>query len=151
MNVTIDVKEADRLLSTAIKEMPGIVQKAMDRTVANASNKLVDRTQSGEGVYGQMKPYTAQYAKYRQRSGRQTRFVDLNFTGRMMGSITPFISKIFGNRVEGEIRPARAEESKKVFYTNIQRKWWGLNNQERSVASADFSNHFNRLFRDKVR
>lgn len=151
MNVTIDTKKVNALLSRAIKETPRIAKQAMDRATANASNELVDRVQSGGGLAGMMRPYSDSYARYRQKKGRQANFVDLNFTGNMLGSITPFKSKIYGRRIESEIRPARAAEKKKVFYTDKQRKWWGLSSMEQSEVGRDFARQFGRLFKVKVR
>ena len=155
MKVTFDSKRVDKLIKRAIVQSPEIVSKALDRATASASNELVERTQRGQGVDGALKPYSPQYAAYRVSKGRQASSVDLNFTGRMLGSIVPFKAKVSrgsrSNKVWSSIAPARAAEKKKAFYTDKERHWFGISTMEQRVLRADFRKHFKTLFKVKIR
>lgn len=158
MGIKVDSKRVEKMLNNAIRKTPAVVANALDKTTGNASNDLIDRTEGGKGVNYSKDRYSGSdtspisgYAKYRQSKGRQIQFVDLNFSGAMLGDVLPFKAKISGQKIWSEIRPARAEEAKKVFYTDKQRHWWGFSTKEQRHISKEFQRFFVAEFRRKVK
>ena len=62
--------------------------ESLDQVGLRAGIMIRTRTTKGKDVMGQaFRPYCRAYKAFREAAGRQTGHVDLNFSGRMMGSL----------------------------------------------------------------
>lgn len=76
------LRDLDRIKRQAYTEELALQVAAYVRTV------ILGRTQSGRDYQGRpFKPYSPQYKLVREEAGRQTRHVDLNFSGRMLAAM----------------------------------------------------------------
>lgn len=121
-------------LDRRLKALPKNIDRALAITAQQGVNIILDRTEKGEGINFRFAPYTDKYAKFRQQRGRQVFPVDLNFTGRMLGSMTT-------ERVRSgvqRIKFGRAEESRKAYFNNQKRPFFGFNQREKVLLGKFF-------------
>jgi hypothetical protein len=138
VEIDFDSKGVERSLEKAVKGMGKSIDFALQRTALHGSNIITDRTKKGVGYMGKFAPYSAGYAKFRNKKGRQSKIVDFNFSGKMLASIA---AKSTGNNT-ARIYFARATESKKAAMLNIKRPWFGFNQNETSRLSRFFRDQF---------
>ena len=135
MNISaeIDTKEVQRLLDKVGQQLPRDVRKALSATAQQGIYLILDRTERGVGYRGKFPDYSAQYAKFRKKNGRQTAAVDFNYSGKMLSSI---ISQVKGD--EATIKFNRATEAKKGAFLNQKRPWFGFNQTEKNQITHFF-------------
>ena len=136
----VDIKTNAKKVQAALKKKGKDIDKSMKRalsiTAQQGINIIEDRTQDGVGYKGgAFKGYSEKYAKFRRAKGRGKN-VDLQFSGRMLGSMT---SK--ADRKKATIFFTRAEEAKKAAMNNKTRPFFGFNRQEeKQLANVFFRN-----------
>jgi hypothetical protein len=117
-----------------LKALPQNIDRALAITAQQGVNIILDRTERGKGINSVFTPYTEKYAKFRQQRGRKIFPVDLNFTGRMLGSMTT-------ERVRSgvqRIKFSRAEESRKAYFNNQKRPFFGFSQSEKAILAKFF-------------
>ncbi len=136
----VDIKTNAKKVQAALKKKGKDVGKSMKRalsiTAQQGINIIEDRTESGVGYKGgAFKGYSEKYAKFRRAKGRGKN-VDLQFSGRMLGSMT---SK--ADRKKATIFFTRAEEAKKAAMNDKTRPFFGFNRkEEKHLANIFFRN-----------
>ena len=136
----VDIKANAKKVQAALKKKGKDIDKSMKRalsiTAQQGINIIEDRTEDGVGYKGgAFKGYSEKYAKFRRAKGRGKN-VDLQFSGRMLGSMT---SK--ADRKKAKIFFTRAEEAKKAAMNNKTRPFFGFNRQEeKQLANIFFRN-----------
>lgn len=134
MNIKFNDKALMLSLDRTIKKMPQKIDKALALTAQQGINLILDRTESGRGISAPFKAYSEKYAKFRAQRGRRISPVDLNFTGRMLSSMS---TKRISRGVQ-RISFNRAEESRKAFFNNQTRRFFGFNQAEKTRLSSIF-------------
>jgi hypothetical protein len=131
----IELSLDTRAIQKRLNEYSGDIQKNADNAIFAAAqygiNLILARTKSGLGVKGAFKPYSPKYAIFRTKSGRQSNNVDLNFTGSMLNAMTARKGRGFA-----EIGFTRAYESKKAYYNNKDRYFFGFNATEKKKITT---------------
>lgn len=104
--------------------------------------KIKDRTQKGKDSEGDyFKPYSRSYKKFREKTGRQTRRVDLNFSGRMLAGM---VNRTVSGR-EGHIYFASPEDAKKAAYNQKTRNFFSVSKEEQEEITDMVANHIDEL------
>lgn len=104
--------------------------KAMTATVLSGITIIEKRTAKGMSYTGApFKKYTASYAAYRSAAGRNTT-PNLEFTGQMLGALTPK-----ANKRQGIIFFSRAAEAAKAAKNNRTRPFMGFGKSEQRQLS----------------
>ena len=104
--------EVQRFFKKFQRDMPGIIKESLARASAFGSLKIQERTLKGKDADGnRFRPYSRRTIESRQEKGRQTSFVDLFDSGKMLGAIT-FIS----TASKGQIFFRRQAENRKAFF-----------------------------------
>lgn len=134
MNIKFDDKALLLSLDRKVKKMPQMIDRALSLTAQQGINIILDRTAVGKGINTPFKPYNEKYAKFRAQRGRQIAPVDLNFTGRMLASMS---AKRIRKGVQ-RISFNRAEEARKALFNNQTRRFFGFNQSEKSRLSKIF-------------
>jgi hypothetical protein len=134
VKVTSNAKKVEAALKKKGKDIDKGMKRALSRTALAGINIIEDRTDAGIGYKGgAFKPYSEKYNAFRRGKGRGSN-VDLQFTGRMLGSMT---SK--ADRKKATIFFTRAEESKKAAMNNKTRPFFGFNRkEEKQLANVFF-------------
>jgi len=136
----VDIKTNAKKVQAALKKKGKDIDKSMKRalsiTAQQGINIIEDRTEDGVGYKGgAFKGYSEKYAKFRRDKGRGKN-VDLQFSGRMLGSMT---SK--ADKRKAKIFFTRAEESKKAAMNDKTRPFFGFNRkEEKHLANIFFRN-----------
>jgi phage gpG-like protein len=133
----VDIKTNAKKVQAALKKKGKDIDKSMKRalsiTAQQGINIIEDRTQDGVGYKGgAFKGYSEKYAKFRRAKGRGKN-VDLQFSGRMLGSMT---SK--ADRKKATIFFTRAEEAKKAAMNDKTRPFFGFNRKEEKQLANIF-------------
>ncbi len=131
-----NAKKVQAALKKKGKDIDKSMKRALSITAQQGINIIEDRTQDGVGYKGgAFKGYSEKYAKFRRAKGRGKN-VDLQFSGRMLGSMT---SK--ADRKKATIFFTRAEEAKKAAMNDKTRPFFGFNRQEeKQLANVFFRN-----------
>lgn len=136
MNVTISSNKA---LDKLIDKFPKAVKMGLAAAAADHAATMKYRSGRGYGLKGVFKPYSASYAAFRQKKGRQTSPVNHHFTGRMLASVQSKAS-----RSKGTIFFSSSAEKKKGAWTHALRPWWGVASKEQALIDASFSSGLKR-------
>ena len=94
-----------------------------------ARDAMIKRIDKGQDVNNsRMREYTEAYKKVRAKKGKTTEVVNLEFTGKMKGSIQPRNAK--ENSVDLSVEVHRDP----AYWTNEDRNWWGIDQQTYNAA-----------------
>lgn len=126
INVELDLSGIQQKLAQMERDLPRQLDKALLQTAVKGVGIIKKRTNAGRGINKYFKRYTPKYAAFRRKKGRQVSPVNLQFTGRMLGAM-----QAFGHRGYAEISFTRAEESKKAYFNNQKRPFFGFNKTEK--------------------
>jgi len=131
-----NAKKVQAALKKKGKDIDKSMKRALSITAQQGINIIEDRTQDGVGYKGgAFKGYSEKYAKFRRAKGRGKN-VDLQFSGRMLGSMT---SK--ADRKKATIFFTRAEEAKKAAMNDKTRPFFGFSRkEEKHLANIFFRN-----------
>ena len=134
VNIKTNAKKVEKALKQKGKDVKQSLKRALSITAQEGINIIESRTDDGVGYKGgRFKPYTEKYEAFRRKKGRGKN-VDLQFTGRMLGSMT---SKATDKKAT--IFFTRGEEAKKAAMNNKTRPFFGFNRQEeRQLAKVFF-------------
>ncbi len=104
--------EVKRFFKKFEKDMPGIIRQSLAKASAFGALRIEERTLQGKDADGnRFRPYAKQTIENRKKAGRKTSFVDLFFSGRMLGSLT-----FRSSAAKGQIFFRRQEEGEKAFF-----------------------------------
>lgn len=126
------------------------IDTALYATAQNAVAIILDRTEAGMGVLGIFKPYSVSYAKAKREgwpaskgrsafSGDSSGKVNLNVTGEMTGEMINVKGRGFA-----EIKFSNPRASRKAYFNNKTRYFFGLNGTEKKRLTTYLRS---RLFR----
>ena len=112
--------------------------KALSKTSQQGINVILDRTAKGKGIYAPFKRYSQKYAAFRAEKGRSIN-PDLNFSGKMLGSIK---SAVKTSDKLANIYFSRKSEAKKALGNNKTRPFFGFNEKEKLKLVKLFAKNF---------
>ena len=88
LKINVNSIEVTRLLKNISRKQKAVIQKSLNRVSNMAVLMITKRTQSGKlPDGGRMRAYAKGTVKSRKKRGRQTGFVDLTDTGKMIRSL----------------------------------------------------------------
>ena len=101
MAVNLNIKTNSKQVSAKFKKFGSVLPRIIDKGVKQAGFQLVEiiRTKTSKGQDfkdRRFAPYSEGYLKRLQREGKPTA-VDLFYSGRMLGALTPSMVKKTGN------------------------------------------------------
>lgn len=133
IKVESNAKLVEKRLKKQATELTGSMKKALSITAQHGVNVIEDRTEDSKGYKGgKFKRYTKKYAKFRSSKGRGKK-PDLNFSGKMLGSMTTKAKK-----TEAKIFFTRAAEAKKAGMNNKTRPFFGFSRKEEKQLGKVF-------------
>ena len=93
MAVDLKIKSNSKQVSKKFKKFQSVLPRIIDKGIKQAGFQLIDiiRTKTKKGINfkdGAFAPYSQGYLKKLNREGKSTN-VDLFYSGRMLGSLTP--------------------------------------------------------------
>tara|TARA_Y100000004_G_scaffold12236_1_gene13182 strand:- start:113 stop:589 length:477 start_codon:yes stop_codon:yes gene_type:complete len=146
MAVNVNIKTNQKQLSAKFKKFGAVLPRVIDKGVKQAGFQLVDiiRTKTKKGVDfndTRFAPYSDSYLKRLQREGKPTA-VDLFYTGRMLGALSPSMIKKTGKH-KVTLAFSRKDEIDKAFFNQVttdpQRKFFGFNTRTEKIIQRTFN------------
>ena len=145
MAVNLNIKTNQKQVAAKFKKFSSVLPRIIDKGVKQAGFQLVDiiRTKTKKGIDfndRRFAPYSEGYIKQLQREGKPTA-VDLFYTGRMLGALTPSMVKKTGKH-KVTLAFTRKEEIDKAFFNQVttdpQRKFFGFNTRTEKIINKSF-------------
>ena len=145
MAVNLNIKTNQKQVAAKFKKFSSVLPRIIDKGVKQAGFQLVEiiRTKTLKGQDFEDKrfaPYSEGYIKQLQREGKPTA-VDLFYTGRMLGALTPSMIKKTGKH-KVTLAFTRKEEIDKAFFNQVttdpQRKFFGFNTRTEKIINKSF-------------
>ena len=143
-NIKTNAKELQKKYKRLEKKLPRLIDKGL----LQAGFHLLDviRTKTKKGIDykdSPFAPYSEGYLKQLQREGKPTR-VDLFYSGRMMGALTPSgntIRKTGKNIVS--VNFSNAQMRKRALFNQVlnepKREFFGFNQRTESIIQKGFN------------
>ena len=148
MAVNLNIKTNQKQVAAKFKKFGSVLPRIIDKGVKQAGFQLVDiiRTKTKKGIDfndRRFAPYSEGYLKQLQREGKKTA-VDLFYSGRMMGALTPSgntIRKTGKNIVS--INFSNAQMRKRALFNQVlnepKREFFGFNQRTESIIQRGFN------------
>ena len=145
MAVNLNIKTNQKQIAAKFKKFSSVLPRIIDKGVKQAGFQLVEiiRTKTLKGQDFEdirFAPYSEGYIKQLQREGKPTA-VDLFYTGRMLGALTPSMIKKTGKH-KVTLAFSRKEEIDKAFFNQVttdpQRKFFGFNTRTEKIINKSF-------------
>ena len=146
MAVNLNIKTNQKQVAAKFKKFGAVLPRIIDKGVKQAGFQLVDiiRTKTKKGVDfndRRFAPYSDSYLKQLQREGKPTA-VDLFYTGRMLGALSPSMIKKTGKH-KVTLAFSRKDEIDKAFFNQVttdpQRKFFGFNTRTEKIIQRTFN------------
>ena len=146
MAVNLNIKTNQKQVAAKFKKFGSVLPRIIDKGVKQAGFQLVDiiRTKTKKGVDfndRRFAPYSDSYLKQLQREGKPTA-VDLFYTGRMLGALSPSMIKKTGKH-KVTLSFSRKDEIDKAFFNQVttdpQRKFFGFNTRTEKIIQRTFN------------
>jgi len=154
MAVNLNIKTNQKQIAAKFKKFSSVLPRIIDKGVKQAGFQLVEiiRTKTLKGQDFEDRrfaPYSEGYIKQLQREGKPTA-VDLFYTGRMLGALTPSMVKKTGKH-KVTLAFSRKEEIDKAFFNQVttdpQRKFFGFNTRTEKIINKSFE----KFVKDEIR
>jgi hypothetical protein len=130
-----------------IDKFEDILSKAIDKGIKQAGFQLLEiiRTKTQKGIDFKNKlfaPYSEGYLKRLEKEGKPTN-VDLWYTGKMLGSLTPNEAIKKTGKYKITLGFARAEERNKALWNQVlgtpKREFFGFNSSTEKIINKQFN------------
>ena len=143
-NIKTNSKELQKKYKRLEKKLPRLIDKGL----LQAGFHLLDiiRTKTSKGINYRGSPfalYSEGYLKQLQREGKPTK-VDLFYSGRMMGALTPSSNTIrkTGNNIVS-VNFSNAQMRKRALFNQVlndpKREFFGFNQRTESIIQKGFN------------
>jgi|TARA_B100001939_G_C16817528_1_gene562838 hypothetical protein len=145
MSIKFNIKTNQKKLAAKFKKLGAKLPRIIDKGVKQAGFQLVEiiRTKTKKGIDfndSPFAPYSEGYLNKLNREGKKT-IVDLFYTGRMLGSLTPSSVKKTGKH-KVSINFTNAEMRKRALFNQVlndpKRKFFGFNSRTEKIISKQF-------------
>ena len=147
MAIQASIKSNSKIISKKFKHLESKLPRIIDKGLKQAGFQLLDiirtKTQKGQDFRGRpFAPYSQGYLKQLTREGKPTK-VDLFYSGRMMGSLTPSgrtIKKSGKNKVS--VSFSNAQMRQRALFNQVlgknKREFFGFNSRTEMIISKQF-------------
>jgi len=143
-----NIKTNAKHLQKKYKKLEQKLPRLIDKGLLQAGFHLLDiiRTKTSKGIDYKgvpFAPYSEGYLKQLQREGKSTK-VDLFYTGRMLGALTPSgrtIKKTGNNKIS--VNFSNAQMRKRALFNQVlnepKREFFGFNQRTESIIQKGFN------------
>ena len=147
MAVTLKITSNQKQVSQKFKKFESVLSRVIDKGVKQAGFQLVDiiRTKTQKGIDFRDRPfapYSQGYLKKLNREGKSTN-VDLFYTGRMLGSLTPSGSVKKTGKHKVSVNFTNSQMRQRAVFNQVlgktKREFFGFNNRTEKIISKSFN------------
>ena len=147
MAIQATIKSNSKIISKKFKHLESKLPRIIDKGLKQAGFQLLDiirtKTQKGQDFRGRpFAPYSEGYLKRLQREGKPTG-IDLFYSGRMMGSLTPSstVKKTGRNKISLAFNNAQMRQ-RALFNQvlgNTKREFFSFNSRTENIIGKAFN------------
>ena len=147
MAVTLKITSNQKQVSQKFRKFQSVLSRVIDKGVKQAGFQLVDiiRTKTQKGIdFNDMPfaPYSSSYLKKLNREGKSTN-VDLFYSGRMLGSLTPSGSVKKTGKHKVSVNFTNSQMRQRAVFNQVlgknKREFFGFNNRTEKIISKQFN------------
>ena len=147
MAVSLQIKSNAKKLSKKFKKFQSVLPRIIDIGIKQAGFQLVDiiRTKTQKGIDFNdvpFAPYSSGYLKKLNREGKSTN-VDLFYSGRMLGSLTPSGSVKKTGKHKVSVSFTNSQMRQRALFNQVlndpKREFFGFNNRTEKIISKQFN------------
>ena len=147
MAVSLQIKSNQKQVSKNLKKFQSVLPRIIDKGLKQAGFQLLDiiRTKTQKGIDFRDRPfapYSQGYLKKLNKEGKSTK-VDLFYTGRMLGSLTPnsTVKKSGKNKVSLAFNNSQMRQ--RALFNQVlndpKREFFGFNNRTEKIIQRTFN------------
>jgi hypothetical protein len=147
MAVNLNIKTNSKQVSQKFKKFQSVLSRVIDKGVKQAGFQLVDiiRTKTQKGIDFKDRPfapYSQGYLKKLNREGKSTK-VDLFYSGRMLGSLTPNSTVKKTGKHKVTLAFSNSQMRQRALFNQVlndpKREFFGFNNRTEKIISKQFN------------
>ena len=147
MAVDLKIKSNSKEISKKFKRLQSKLPRIIDKGVKQAGFQLLDiiRTKTQKGIDFNDRPfapYSEGYLKKLNKEGKKTA-VDLFYTGRMLGSLTPASSVKKTGRHKVSVNFTNSQMRQRALFNQVlndpKREFFGFNNRTEKIINKQFN------------
>jgi len=147
MAVTLKITSNQKQVSQKFRKFQSVLSRVIDKGVKQAGFQLVDiiRTKTQKGIDFNDRPfapYSSGYLKKLNREGKSTN-VDLFYSGRMLGSLTPSGSVKKTGKHKVSVNFTNSQMRQRAVFNQVlgknKREFFGFNNRTEKIISKQFN------------
>ena len=147
MAINLNIKTNQKEIARKFKQFQSKIPRAIDKGLLQAGFQLVDiiRTKTAKGIDVEdvpFKPYSPSYLKRLQREGKKTN-VDLFYSGRMLGALTPSRSVKKTGRNKVSVAFTNAQMIQRALFNQVlndpKREFFGFDKRTEDIISKQFN------------
>ena len=147
MAVDLKIKSNSKQVSQKFKKFQSVLPRVIDKGLKQAGFQLLDiiRTKTQKGIDFRDRPfapYSSGYLKKLNKEGKSTN-VDLFYSGRMLGSLTPSGSVKKTGKHKVSVSFTNSQMRQRALFNQVlndpKREFFGFNNRTEKIISKQFN------------
>ena len=147
MAVDLNIKTNSKQVQQKLKKFQSVLPRVIDKGLKQAGFQLLDiiRTKTQKGIDFKDRPfapYSQGYLKQLQREGKPVK-VDLFYSGRMLGSLTPNSTIKKTGRGKVSLSFTNSQMRQRALFNQVlnepKREFFGFNDRTEKIISKQFN------------
>ena len=147
MAVDLKIKSNNKQVARKFKKFQSVLPRIIDKGLKQAGFQLLDiirtKTQKGQDFRDRrFAPYSSSYLKKLNKEGKSTN-VDLFYSGRMLGSLTPASTIKKSGRGKVSLAFSNSQMRQRALFNQVlndpKREFFGFNNRTEKIISKQFN------------
>ena len=147
MAISVKVTSNQKQVSKKFKRLQSVLPRIIDKGVKQAGFQLLDiiRTKTQKGIDFKDRPfapYSEGYLKKLNKEGKSTN-VDLFYSGRMLGSLTPASTIKKSGRGKVTLAFSNSQMRQRALFNQVlgepKREFFGFNNRTKNIIQRTFN------------
>jgi hypothetical protein len=147
MAVNLNIKTNSKQVQRKFKKFESVLPRIIDKGLKQAGFQLLDiiRTKTQKGIDFRDRPfapYSEGYLKKLNKEGKATN-VDLFYSGRMLGSLTPSSTVKKSGRGKVSLAFSNSQMRQRALFNQVlgepKREFFGFNNRTEKIISKQFN------------
>jgi len=147
MAVSLNIKTNSKQVQQKFRKFQAVLPRVIDKGLKQAGFQLLDiiRTKTQKGIDFNDRPfapYSSGYLKKLNREGKSTN-VDLFYSGRMLGSLTPSGSVKKTGKHKVSVNFTNSQMRQRAVFNQVlgknKREFFGFNNRTEKIISKQFN------------
>jgi len=147
MAVDLKIKSNNKQVAQKFKKFQSVLPRVIDKGLKQAGFQLLDiiRTKTQKGIDFNDRPfapYSSGYLKKLNKEGKSTN-VDLFYSGRMLGSLTPNSSVKKTGKHKVSVSFTNSQMRQRALFNQVlndpKREFFGFNNRTEKIISKQFN------------